>query len=117
MLLPTINLSVFKRGDVDYEEVERKLIDDGWEQTGEIRESVYYFEKSGFNITVVDGPQAVAAFPSGPIRGRIFSNVVGNRASAAGAFDINFNDTPEMMNSGENVPQSMQSNTTNNLNV
>lgn len=116
MILPSINLSVFKREDIDYDEVERQLIDSGWEETGKIRDSVYYFEKSGFNITVVDGPRAVSAFPSGPIRGRIFSNVVGN-SQADSVFGINFNETPEFNESGEDKPQSMQSNTTNNLMV
>lgn len=116
MILPSINLSVFKREDIEFDEVKRQLTDAGWEQTGKIRDSVFYYEKSGFNITVVDGPQAVSAFPSGPIRGRIFSNVVGNR-QADSVFGINFNDTPELRKDGKNVPQSMQSNTTNNINV
>ena len=116
MILPSINLSVFKREDIDFEEVERQLTDAGWEKTGSIRESVFYYEKSGFNITVVDGPQAVSAFPSGPIRGRMFSNVVGNR-QADSAFGINFNNTPELKKDGEGVPASMQSNTSNTLNV
>jgi len=116
MLLPSINLSVFKREDIDFEEVQRQLTDAGWEMTGSLRETVYYYEKSGFNVTVVDGPQAVSAFPSGPIRGRLFSDVVGN-SQADSVFGINFNETPELRNAGDGTPSSMESETTNVLNV
>lgn len=70
-------LSVFKREARDAAEVIRKLQQDGWNKTGELAGGrVTYWEKSGINITVVDGPVGTTIMPSGPIRGALFGKNV-----------------------------------------
>lgn len=72
----TLNISgsVVKRERADYEDIESKLINDGWQITGQIRDRVFYFQRSGINLTVVDGPTGTLVFPSGPVRGFIFGD-------------------------------------------
>lgn len=77
--MPGLNLnigtSVVKRESRPTEEVVAQLENDGWEMTGSIGgDRVLYFEKSGINITVMEGPMGTLVFPSGPVRGRLFGN-------------------------------------------
>lgn len=79
--------SVLKREVKDINEVINQLQRNGWSQTGSLGDSVRYFENSGMNITVIDGPMATLIIPSGPIRGRVFgdSGLVANQTSVIGA--------------------------------
>mgnify|MGYP006273254335 CR=1 FL=1 len=68
----SFGLSVLKREAKPKEDVETFLQRNGWERTGEIGQRVSYYENSGVNITLVEGPRGTVILPSGPIRGTIF---------------------------------------------
>lgn len=68
--------SVVKREVRDTQEVINKLSQDGWNKTGSRGDVVTYMEKSGINLTVVDGPVGTLIFPSGPFRGSFFGQDV-----------------------------------------
>jgi len=74
-----IGSSVVKRESSSIGTVENKLLRDGWEKTSSaLSGRVRYFEKSGINITVLQGALGTLVFPSGPFRGTIFgSDAVG----------------------------------------
>ena len=63
--------SVIKREAKDFSTVTTKLERDGWSNTGGMVDRVQYYEKSGINITVLNGPAATLIFPSGPLRGTL----------------------------------------------
>lgn len=65
-----------KREARDADEVVRKFTRDGWEVTSKFGDRLTYLEKSGINITVVDGPMGTLIMPSGPARGKIFGKEV-----------------------------------------
>lgn len=69
-----LSLSVVKREDRTISEVRSRLSQQGWEETGSLRGRIFYYQNSGINLTVVDGPRAVLIFPSGPLRGRFFTD-------------------------------------------
>jgi len=72
-----INLSVAERTSKDKDEVVARLQEDGWEETGSLLGGkVGYFEKSSYNLTVIETRRGSAVIPSGPIRG----NLLGNQA-------------------------------------
>lgn len=79
--------SVFKREAKSKMAVERHLQREGWEKTGDIGDRISYFESSGINITVVDGPMGTVILPSGPVRGTIFGvdNKLFSESSVIGA--------------------------------
>lgn len=70
-----IGSSVLKRESAPFDEVMEKLRRDGWSKTGELAQGrVVYVESSGISLTVVDGPMGTLIFPSGPVRGKLFSS-------------------------------------------
>lgn len=73
-----LNLSTLKRVDRDIEDVVDQFRKDGWTKTGEAgpKNNVLYFQKTGVNLTVYDGPFGVTVFPSGPVRGAVFGGEV-----------------------------------------
>lgn len=80
--------SVLKRESKDIEVVEDHFINSGWNKTGSaLNGRLRYFEKSGINITALDGPSATLIMPSGPVRGAIFGDesVGFSRVSVIGA--------------------------------
>lgn len=76
-----VGFSVFKREARPYKEVETHLLQEGWMKTGSVGERIHYFESSGINITVIDGMNATLVMPSGPVRGRLFSDSAGGLMS------------------------------------
>lgn len=67
--------SVFKRETASIDEVEQKLVKDGWDKTGTAGGGkVRYYQKSGINITTISGPMGTIVMPSGPLRGRLFGD-------------------------------------------
>lgn len=86
-----VGLSVFKREIASLSEVQNTLESDGWNRVGEMGDRVQMFEKSGVNITAIEGPMATIVVPSGPIRGKFFSeDSVGiNRLSVIGVSNNN----------------------------
>jgi hypothetical protein len=68
-----IESSVLKRYSADIDQVHSYLTSNGFSLTSRVAGGrVRYYESSGFNITVVQGPFGTVIFPSGPIRGRVF---------------------------------------------
>lgn len=84
MLGRNLSLSVVKREMRDLSEVRSRLSQKGWDETGSIGDSIFYFENAGVNLTVVDGPRAVLIFPSGPIRGSLFNKAPFGLVSESG---------------------------------
>jgi len=79
-----LSLSVVKREMRELSEVRARLSQKGWEETGSIGDSVFYYENAGVNITVADGPRAVLIFPSGPVRGALFNKAPFGLVSGSG---------------------------------
>lgn len=81
-----VGLSVFKRETQSLDAVQRSLENNGWSRVGSYGGRARVFEKSGISITAVKGPLATIVMPSGPLRGKIFSeDAVGiNRLSVIG---------------------------------
>lgn len=72
---PSFSTSVLKREDRPIEDVDNRLTNQGWKRTGQIaRGRIRYYEKSGFNITAMQGPAGTVLFPSGPVRGLVFGD-------------------------------------------
>lgn len=82
-----INLSTFKRSSRSIKDVEEQFEKDGWTETGKAgpRENVLYYQKTGVNITVIDGPLGVTVIPSGPVRGSMFGDSL---SAVSGKSDI-----------------------------
>lgn len=74
---PNLSFSVVKRETREFDEVQSFLDRKGWKRTGTLGSKVAYYQNAGVNLTVVDGPRAVLIFPSGPLRGRLFSENIG----------------------------------------
>lgn len=79
--------SVVKREARPIDDVVSKFTRDGWEETGRVANGrLVYLEKSGVNITAIEGPVGTVLIPSGPIRGVVFGNVnLFSRTSVIGA--------------------------------
>lgn len=79
--------SVIKREARPLSEVDRQLTGDGWEKTAQPLDRLAYYEKSGINITAMEGPRGTVIFPSGPLRGAMFGKNVSlvSRVSTIGA--------------------------------
>lgn len=76
--------SVVKRETRTLDSVTEQLQADGWVQTGSLGGRVKYFEKTGFNLTAVEGPFGTVVFPSGPLRGRLFGSNSGLQVNREG---------------------------------
>lgn len=82
-----VGTSVVKRENKSIDEVESRLINQGWEKTAEIAGGrVRYYESANFNITAISGPLGTVLVPSGPLRGLAFGDdaVTVNQVSAIG---------------------------------
>lgn len=78
-----IGSSVLKREAKSADKVKAHLQRSGWNKTGSLADGrISYFQKSGINITVVDGPMGTVVAPSGPIRGKLFGSGVGINTSS-----------------------------------
>lgn len=70
-----VQLSVAERTSKDKQEVVEELTTDGWEKTGSLfGGKIGYFEKSGYNLTVIETRRGSAVIPSGPIRGNLLGD-------------------------------------------
>lgn len=79
-----VGSSILKRETRTLDSITEQLQADGWVQTGSLGNRVRYFEKTGFNITAVEGPFGTVVVPSGPVRGRLFGSNSGLRANREG---------------------------------
>jgi hypothetical protein len=72
-----LGLSAIKRESKPKEDVERHLIRNGWEKTGEaLGGRADYYENAGINLTVIEGPMGTLVVPSGPVRGTVYGDDV-----------------------------------------
>jgi len=100
--------SVMKREAKPLSEVDRQLTGDGWEKTAQPLDRLAYYEKSGINITAMEGPRGTVIFPSGPVRGMMFGKNVSvvSRVSTIGAGKRNNrkeDTTPQSTPSGDTI--------------
>lgn len=89
-----IGTSVFKREAEPKSRVVSVMKSNGWEEKGTFA-GITYLENSGINISVVQGPGGgTLVFPSGVIRGMMFSDRVGaGSGSTVGIEDSPSKDT------------------------
>lgn len=73
MIDSNIDLSVVKRRTDDIDEVVERLQDQGFSIVSERGMGVTLESPEGLSFCVYEGPFAVWVTPSGPIRGRLFS--------------------------------------------
>ena len=86
-----IGLSTVKRIAEPKERVESHLREGGWEETAiTLGERVSFYENSGINLTVLEGPFGTVILPSGPVRGLLFGQnaTVFSRESALGIEEV-----------------------------
>lgn len=71
----SINLPAVKRIPGDFDTFQQAFESVGFERVSSAaNERVYYHENEiGMGVTLIDGPRANIAMPSGPIRGGLFS--------------------------------------------